>query len=142
MKPIPGFDGYFAESDGRIFSGPKSPIHGKNHSGMYLTQGRHTKGYMCVKIRTNNISKTQFVHRLVALAWIQNPEGKKQVNHINGEKSDNRVENLEWCTAQENIRHAIETGATNTRAPNKLAAAARNAVLARASLKNIRDNRP
>jgi hypothetical protein len=64
-------------------------------------------------IDENKIKKTWFVHRLVATHFIPNPENKPQVNHRNGNKLDNIVENLEWVTALENTTHSNETGLVN-----------------------------
>lgn len=68
-----------------------------------------TKGYLGVKLCLNN-ERTFKLHRLVAEAFIPNPENKPQVNHINGDKTDNSVENLEWCTNKENSQHSHTTG--------------------------------
>ena len=67
-------------------------------------------GYLKVKLIVKYKSKCFFVHRLVGAAFIENPYNKREINHRNGVKSDNRVENLEWSTRSENMKHAFSTG--------------------------------
>ncbi|MBO5714318.1 MAG: HNH endonuclease [Clostridia bacterium] len=69
---------------------------------------KNTYGYMWLRVRP--CGKQYKVHRIVAMAFIPNPEHKPQVNHIDGNKQNNHVSNLEWATAKENVNHAVKTG--------------------------------
>jgi hypothetical protein len=70
----------------------------------------NTKGYMRVGLSFNGTEKKYTVHRLVAICFIPNPNNYKQVNHIDGNKLNNHVSNLEWCSHQQNMRKAWELG--------------------------------
>jgi len=98
-KLIPGTNNYYASDDGVIKSviGKRTKI---------LSQWSDAKGYLRVKIILNSKSTGIAVHRLVALAFIPNPENKPQVNHKDGNKKNNSAQNLEWNTCAENVKHA------------------------------------
>ena len=69
-----------------------------------------SKGYFKLELCKNSMRKNHNIHRLVALAFIPNPLNKEQVNHIDGNKLNNNVSNLEWATAKENMKHAWNNG--------------------------------
>jgi hypothetical protein len=108
--PIKGFEGRLEVSNmGRIRSVERTVAFGANkrkvHQTIYKLQSDQD-GYKTVCISKKAIK----VHRAVAEAFIPNPNNKPQVNHIDGDKSNNKVENLEWATQSENMQHASRTG--------------------------------
>ena len=119
-KPIQGYEGQYEVSNhGRVRSlerwgidknGAKRPVHEKIltlHKGK-VTE-RHPQARYHVELWKDNKRRVPAIHRLVALHFIPNPEGKPQVNHIDGDPSNNRVINLEWATNTENTKHAYDT---------------------------------
>ena len=77
-------------------------------------------GYQAVTLAKDGVNRKIRVHKLVALAFIPNPDGKPEINHKDGDKHNNKVENLEWVTAKENQRHAISTGLRNDKRRRKI----------------------
>ena len=75
-----------------------------------MAQSLNSNGYIRVSLATKDGSGYKFVHRLVAELFIPNPDNKPFVNHIDGNKCNNRADNLEWCTKSENERHAWNMG--------------------------------
>jgi hypothetical protein len=100
---------YMVSNKGRVRSLDKKGKNGRFFKGKLLNLV-DSKGYRVVNICSEGKRKINKVHRLVAEAFIDNPVNKPCVNHINGIKHDNRVENLEWCTVLENNVHCYNMG--------------------------------
>ncbi|CNL29804.1 NUMOD4 motif [Yersinia enterocolitica] len=111
MKDIPGYEGkYSITRDGRVWSHPRVDAKGATRKGKWLKSASGGHGYPHVSLYRNGIESKKTVHRLVAEAFIPKMDGKPDINHINGIKTDSRVENLEWVTRAENMQHAYDTG--------------------------------
>lgn len=118
-RPIPGFEGLYEVSNlGQVRNCRKR----KSKSLFNEVLAQHVNGsrgaakYISIGLWKNNRPTYRYVHRLVAEAFIPNPDNKPFVNHIDGDPSNNCASNLEWCTAQENMQHAKSLG--RLKAPN------------------------
>lgn len=99
------FENYEVSTEGRVRS------LNYNHSGQIkvLKPQENTSGYLQVQLYKNKSKKQFYVHRLVAIMFIPNPNNLQEINHINENKHDNRLENLEWISRKANIEHGTRT---------------------------------
>lgn len=96
-RDVPGYEGLYQVSNlGRVYS---------FKTNRYLKMGINSHGYKRAPLLKDDKTQLRNVHRLVALAFIPNPDNKPNVDHINGDKTDNRVTNLKWATQKENINN-------------------------------------
>ena len=102
-KSIDGYEDYLISNFGRIKSL-------KNGNEIILSTWTNEDGYLCVNFWKDGKRHHFRVNRLVAMAFIDNPNNLSEVNHKDGNKGNNLVENLEWSTRSQNVRHAFDTG--------------------------------
>lgn len=106
-KPVVGYEGYYeVDQFGRVFGVDRTVsvndngrVYDKDIAGKQMKQTMHDKGYKIVSLTKDGKTKLCFVHRIVAEAFIPNPDGLPMVNHKDEDKANNFLENLEWCTA-------------------------------------------
>lgn len=113
-KEIPNYEGFYEVSNyGKVRSITRKTQFGvgyRVYKGKELKLQADKDGYKRVALHKEGKQKRFFVHRLVGLCFIDNPENKPVINHIDGDKANNYVENLEWVTRSENDIHAFDTG--------------------------------
>lgn len=101
MKKIEGYDNYMADESGKIYS---------NKLKRFLKPIFNQSGYHYVILQNKGVKKKALVHRIIATCFLHNEFNKPFVNHIDGVKTNNCLDNLEWCTQSENTIHAFKNG--------------------------------
>lgn len=114
-KPIKGYEGYYEASNlgnirsvDRVILSTANILHTEHKQlrrGRVLKQGNGRKGYKIVVLQRDGQKRTMYTHRIIAMTFVENPYNKPCIDHINGVCTDNRAENLRWCTQKENINN-------------------------------------
>lgn len=105
-RKIKGYEDYYhVSADGEVRT-----VKQRRGTHARILKQTNLKGYRRVDLCIGQRRSTKMVHRLVAEAWLPNPNNLPFINHIDGDKANNRLENLEWCSHQENMNHAWRTG--------------------------------
>ena len=116
-EDVVGYEGFYkASNKGNVYSVERKDSRGNKCGGRTLSSAPHNSGYIQVGLSKIGIKINKYIHRLVAEAFVPNPNNYLEVNHLDEDKTNNNAENLEWCTRKYNVNYgtAIER-ATQTR---------------------------
>jgi len=136
MVPIQGYEGYFINEDGDIFSN-RFPANAKNKKLMLRAKSLKGNGYYQIDLWNNGKAKTVSIHRLLAMTYLPDFRENLQVNHIDGNTTNNRLDNLEMVTASQNIVHALKLGLRYTHKGESVS----NSKLTKIQVDEIRENK-
>lgn len=107
-EKVKGYDNYFISNLGRIKS--VNPYNNKNQKSKILKPTNNGNGYMIIRLCENGTKKNKYLHRLVAETFLDNPNNFKEINHKDNNKSNNNVNNLEWCDRRYNVKYSFTNG--------------------------------
>jgi len=110
---IEGFPNYLIYPDGRVWSKERKDKSGHKRKGKFICEKTDNLGYKFVSLSNKTKRHNLKIHRLIAIHYIPNPLNKSQVDHINRERGDNRIENLRWVSSGENNLNKIRNKKTN-----------------------------
>ena len=110
-KPVKNYEGLYEVSNtGLVRSLDRIDRLNRLKKGVLKAPCNNGRGYLCVNLKVHGKQSQKTLHRLVAEAFIPNPNNLPEVNHIDGNKANNHVDNLEWCTRNKNVSHAFRNG--------------------------------
>ena len=155
-KDIPNYEGLYQVSNMGNVKSISHYTRNNANGGLRLTKGRvlakykMPNGYLQIQLSKNEIREKKYVHRLVAELFLTNSDNLSDVNHIDGNKENNSVENLEWCSHKENQIHMVKNGLTKKaqsvicietgKAYSSLSEAERETTISRKSIKKSCEN--